>query len=133
MIYIDTGPLLARHLAHDQYHEEAVADWKRLASSPQRLFTSNFVLNEMVNMLAWRAGYRFAVERARNLFDSPRLTILRPNEHEEAKALTLMQRYADQKVSFTDCISFVLMRKHRIRRVLTFDRHFQLAGFEVWR
>lgn len=32
-------------------------------------------------------------------------------------------------MSFTDCLS--LMRRHRIRRVFTFDRHFALAGFEA--
>ena len=36
------------------------------------------------------------------------------------------------KVSFTDCISFVLMRKRQIKRVFAFDRHFMHAGFTLW-
>lgn len=43
----------------------------------------------------------------------------------------LLQKYADQGVSFTDCVSFVLMQKGDIRRVFSFDRHFRIAGFEV--
>jgi predicted nucleic acid-binding protein len=43
-----------------------------------------------------------------------------------------MERYADQQVSYTDCISFRLMRDHRIDTVFTFDRHFELAGFRRW-
>jgi len=132
VVYLDTGPLLARHLARDQYHQQATAGWQRLASSRTQLFSSNFVIDEMVTLLSLRADCAFAVQRARNLFVSPRLTILRPDEPDEVEALALMEKYADQKVSFTDCISFVLMRKRRIRRVFTFDRHFQLAGFEIW-
>jgi len=40
------------------------------------------------------------------------------------------EKYADQDVSFTDCVCFALMRAHNIQRVFTFDRHFRLAGFE---
>ncbi len=46
--------------------------------------------------------------------------------------MDLFEKYADQRVSFTDCISFVLMRRHKIRQVFSFDRHFELAGFVVW-
>jgi len=132
VIFLDTGPLLARHVAGDQYHRQAVAGWERLVQSELRLLSSNLVLNEAVTLMAYRAGYPFAVGRARNLIQSPRLVLLRPGEEEELEALVLMEKYADQKVSFTDCISFVLMRKRRVRRVFTFDRHFELAGFEIW-
>jgi uncharacterized protein len=42
-----------------------------------------------------------------------------------------MRKYADQGVSFTDCVSFAIMRRHKIRTAFTFDRHFKLAGFNV--
>ena len=38
---------------------------------------------------------------------------------------------AAQGVSFTDCISFVLMAGHGIRTAFSFDNHFLLAGFEI--
>lgn len=43
----------------------------------------------------------------------------------------LMQKYADQRVSFTDCVSFVLMKKYRVGTAFSFDRHFEMAGFAV--
>jgi len=42
------------------------------------------------------------------------------------------QKYADQKVSFTDCISFAMMKRLQIKQVFTFDYHFSLAGFDVF-
>lgn len=132
MIYIDTGPLLARYLARDQHHREAVGAWSQLTTSPQQLFTSNLVIAEWITLLARRADAGFAAARARNLYASPRLTILRPDSAEETAALAILERHAGEPASFTDCVSFVLMRRHRVRRAFTFDGHFEVAGFEKW-
>lgn len=132
MIYIDTGAFLSRYVANDQYHHRAVKAWKRIARERTRCFTSNFVLDETLTLLARRAGYAFAAERAGIFYDSAVLTILRPDRDDEISALEYFQKYADQKVSFTDAVSFVLMRKAKLKRVFSYDRHFQHAGFKVW-
>lgn len=59
------------------------------------------------------------------------LTILRPDEDDELAALDWFQKYADQSMSFTDYISFVLMEKHKLKNAFSFDRHFAIAGFDV--
>lgn len=132
MIFVDTGALLARYVAADQFHAKAVFAWERLAEDRQRCFTSNFVLNETFTLLARRTGYPFAAQRARNMLDSGTLRILRPGPEQEREAVELLAKYADQKVGFTDCLSFVLMREARVRRAFSFDRHFEDAGFELW-
>lgn len=133
MIFVDTGAFLARHLSRDQHHVEAVAGWQALAQAETDCCTSHFVLDELFTLLGRRAGYAFAVERARAIYASSVLTILRPDRDCEIAAIDWMARYADQSVSFTDCISFQLMRLNRIDTAFTFDRHFELAGFRCWR
>jgi len=132
VIYVDTGPLIARSLPRDQFHESARDAWGRLARSAERLLTSNLVLAETINYVASRAGPRFAAERGQRLLESSVLTILRPDAQDEAQAMLLLTKLADQQVSFTDCVSFALMKRHRLRRAFTFDRHFAAAGFQVW-
>ena len=132
MIFIDTGAFLARYLQKDQYHKKALRGWGRLRESSETVSTSNFVLDETFTLLGRRAGYEFAAERARKIYGSERLTIFRPSYEEEWQALILFEKYADQKVSFTDCTSFVLMKKEKLKRVFTFDMHFQIAGFQIW-
>lgn len=129
MIYVDTGPLLARYLVRDGRHEDARRIWQHLAESGEPLFTSNFVLDEFFTLLGRRAGYSFAAERARGLYVSERLKILRPNLPDELKAVDLFVKFADQRVSFTDCVSFVLMGRYQIKRAFSFDQHFSWAGF----
>ncbi|HTY50881.1 MAG TPA: hypothetical protein VMB48_14420 [Steroidobacteraceae bacterium] len=41
------------------------------------------------------------------------------------------RRYSDHRFSFTDCTSIVVMRELGISEVLTTDRNFQEAGFQV--
>lgn len=130
MIFVDTGAFLARHLARDQHHEEAQRAWKRVGK--ERLFTSNLVLAETFTLLARWAGGPFAADRARSILQSERMGILRPGLDEEIEAVPLLEKYADQKVSFTDCVSFVLLRRRGIERAFAFDRHFVAAGFRLW-
>ena len=132
MIFVDTGPFLARHVAKDQLHSKAIRAWKAAAKSGAALFTSSFVLDETFTLLGRRTSYAFAADRAESILASRVLTILRPDARDEAAALALFRKLADQEVSFTDCISFALMHRHRISRAFTFDRHFEAAGFTIW-
>lgn len=132
MIFVDTGAFLARWLTEDSKHGEAASGWRALQARPERLFTSNFILDETVTLLERRAGARFAVERAHGILFSDRLTMLRPDSKDELDALAVLEKFADQRIGFTDAVSFALMRRNRIKRAFTFDLHFERAGFTVW-
>ena len=132
MIYIDTGAFLARYLAKDQYHAPAVAFWEELKTRSERLVTSNFVLDETATLLGRRAGYLFASRRLQAVYTSNILQIWRPDQDDELRAIDWFVKFSDQGVSFTDCISFVLMEQRRVERVFSFDRHFDAAGFKRW-
>ncbi len=132
MIFIDTGAFLARYLERDAHHARAIKAWKKLPRKGSRTYTSNFVLDETITLLGRRSDYHFAAERARNLYASRSLEVLRPNHEDEIDALRWFEKFSDQDVSLTDCVSFVLMKKNRIKTAFAFDRHFVLAGFEIW-
>ncbi len=132
MIFVDTGPLLARYLVRDQFHARATRLWAKIAKSQRRCYTSNFVLDETLILLGRRASHAFAADRARQIYQSSVLRIVRPElQHEEA-AIALFEKFSDQEVSFTDCISFALMKERKLRVAFSFDRHFREAGFELF-
>lgn len=131
MIFIDTAAFLARFIREDPYHDEAIHYWNELSRSKENCITSNFVLNETLTLLGRRAGYNFAAQRAYSFYASKELLVMRPTQEDELKAVEFFEKYSDQRVSFTDCISFVLMRNKKISKVFTFDRHFEHAGFRL--
>jgi predicted nucleic acid-binding protein len=131
VIFVDTSAFLARYFERDQFHHAATAYWKTLATSSIPCVTSNFVIDETITLLARRATGHFAAERARRIYASTALQILRPDDVDETSAVLLLERYADHGISFTDCVSFAIMRRYRIADAFTFDDHFTVAGFTI--
>lgn len=132
MVFIDTGAFIARYMVRDQFHGQAVKKWQALELDKKHCITSNFVIDETLMLLGRMADHQFSCTKGRILYTSPSLTILRPNQETELKALSLFEKFADQGVSFTDCTSFALMKEAKIKQAFSFDKHFQLAGFLLW-
>lgn len=131
MIFIDTGAFLARHLKGDQYHKKSLKLWATLEKKGLRCATSNAVLYETLTLMGRRASYSFAAERARHIYASRSLAIWYPAPEDEQAAIGYFEKFSDQKVSFVDCLSFALLKRHGVGNVFTFDRHFALAGFSL--
>lgn len=131
MIFIDTGAFLARYLKRDQHHHAAVAAWDALLDSAVPCFTSNFVVSETLTLLARRTTYEFAAARARSIYASDNVHILRPDAPDEITAVQHFEKYSDQQMSFCDCVSFALMRRIGISDAFAFDKHFHTAGFQT--
>jgi predicted nucleic acid-binding protein len=128
LIFVDTGAFLALYLKNDQYHKEASEIFPSL---PRPFSTSNHVTDELATLLGRIAGYRYAADRMDDLYASESIEVLRSTRSDELQAISWMKKYADQEISFTDCISFAMMRRLRLRTAFTFDRHFRDAGFQV--
>lgn len=47
------------------------------------------------------------------------------------RAIQMVRKYGDQGISCTDCLSFAIMRRLGIKKVLGFDRRFAAAGFSL--
>jgi predicted nucleic acid-binding protein len=44
-----------------------------------------------------------------------------------------LARFADQRFSLVDAVSFEVMRRERVTQAFAFDRHFEVAGFDLLR
>lgn len=119
---------MALYLRRDQYHLQASEIFPSL---PRPFVTSNHVADELATFLGRTAGSRYAADRMDDLYTSPSSEILRSTRDDEMEAIRLMRKYADKEISFTDCISFAIMRRLGIRMAFTFDRHFSDAGFQT--
>ncbi|MGE0082847.1 MAG: type II toxin-antitoxin system VapC family toxin [Desulfococcaceae bacterium] len=131
MIFADTGAYLSCFCRQDQYHRDSLRIWKELASEKTVTITTNHVIDELATLLARRTSYDFSAGKTEEIYDSKLSMIIRPDQNDELEALKIFKKYADQKISFTDCLSFVVMKNLKIQHVFTFDHHFSIFGFYI--
>jgi predicted nucleic acid-binding protein len=124
--FADTFYFQARVNRHDQHHARVLA-WSQTRAAP--LVTTDLVLVELANSLA-ASRFRPLVQ---NYFTLVRrtITVVPASRARLENALALYHQHEDKTWSLTDCLSFVVMREHRISEALTGDHHFAQAGFSA--
>ena len=130
-IFVDTGAFVAKEIAGDQHHGIALLGWKEVEAGGYQLVSSEHVFDESATLIARRCNYGWAAEWGDDVLDAG-IEWLRADLADWRQALLLMRKFADQGVSFTDCVSAVMMKRVGIKRVFGFDRHFEALGFRVW-
>ena len=130
IIFVDTSAYLAASHHNDQDHKKSVEIWNEIKSEKMLIYTSTHVIDELATLLARRTDYVFAADEI-DLIHNSDMIIEDTNENDRKEALKLFKKYADQKISFTDCFSFVVMSRLKIKKVFTFDSHFSYVGFDV--
>jgi len=131
-LFIDTGALIARVIARDQYHERSLIRWSEISKRKLKLLSTKHVFDETVTLLARRTSYSFAAGWADRHLRSKAIHWESTTEKDHTEAVTLMRKFADQCVSHTDTLSFTVMKRHAVKNVFGFDRHFNHAGFKLW-
>ena len=129
-IFLDTGFLIALESKGDTHHRKAHDFWREFARRPESLVTTTYVFDEVVTFFNNRDFHAKAVEIGERLLTSHLVTLVDVDDQIFKEGWAQFQRHSDKRYSLTDCISFVVMRKHGIKRALAFDRHFTQAGFE---
>lgn len=131
-IFIDTGAYLALFHKQDRHHQECCKFWEKIDNSNCIPITTNHVIDELATLLARRTDYNFAYRKLHEIYASEYPIIYRPDRDDELKALESFGKYADQKVSFTDCLSFAVINKLKIEQIFSFDKHFSIGSFQVF-
>jgi predicted nucleic acid-binding protein len=128
-LLIDTSALLALVLRNDRHHE-AAATFVR--SHPHARFVlSELILAEVATRLRALAGPGRAVAVARSLLDSRRYDLLFTDAELLDEALARMSRFADKRLSLTDCSSFALMDRLALPSAFAFDVDFRNCGYQM--
>ena len=129
--FVDTSALYALIDRKDSHHSKMSGVVRRLLHSSRRLVTTDYVVCEAVNLANARAGHHVG-GRLLDLVDRSsalRIEWIGSLRFEATKIF--YRRHSDHRYSFTDCTSFVVMRDLKILDVLTTDRHFREAGFQI--
>ncbi len=125
----DTSALLALVLRDDRNHAAAKAFARR--NSAARFVLSELIVGEVVTRARAWAGAKVAVELGRDLLHSRRYEIVFLDGELLEGALARMRRFADKRLSLTDCASFEMMERLRLDAAFTFDCDFRDCGWPV--
>lgn len=130
MIFVDTSALIAFLLKTDQDHEYAKIAFAKYNRRAYQLVTTDYVADELVTFL--RCKEKLPIRDVISVFQDlsasdVQLFAVKREIFEDA--LVLMAKFGDHYFSFTDCISFQVMKDLKIKNVLTTDKDFEIAGF----
>src|SRR4030042_5120968 len=128
-IFIDTSAWIALVDKDDSHHKEAASSYPPLLKNCRNLITSNLVIAETYIIILNELAHKLAIDFLEKLKASPRILKIYSNEDIEAEAEPILVKYSDQDFSYTDAISFVIMKRQKIRKAFCFDKHFIIAGF----
>ena len=130
-IFLDSGYLVALALTHDQHHVDTVNHWQRVLQGNLQIVTTSLVLVEAVTFINSRGYHHKAVLVGSTLLENPHIQMNHVDESLLMEGWEYFKRHSDKRYSLTDCVSFVIMERHRIRTAYTFDRNFTQAGFII--
>ena len=128
-VLVDTAGFLALWDASDQHHAAALLLQEKLARQRRRFLTTDYILDETATLLTRRHSHAAAADFLDTSLRSQALRLEWVDPERFLAAAGWFQRYADKEWSFTDCMSFVVMREFKIRDAFTSDHHFTQAGF----
>ncbi len=130
-LFMDTGAWYALADRSDQHHNEAVEIYPKLLSSYLPLKTTNLIIAETYILIRRGIGYHAAIAFLENIASSPRVVKIYSDSILEETAESILRQYQDQDFSYTDAVSFAVMKQYGITEAFSFDKHFVTAGFTL--
>jgi len=127
-VFADTVYYLALLNPRDQ-HAAAAAQFTSKYSGT--FVTTAWVLTEVANTMTRGANRALFAELHHDLASDRRVLIVPPSQDLFLQGIEHFAQRSDKDWSLTDCISFLVMRRHELTDALTADHHFRQAGFHV--
>ncbi len=130
--FADASGWIAVFNEADKYHARAL-NWMGVVKGQRhRLVTADYVLDEAITFLQSTVNHATAEDFAVWVLKQRPVQIIHVTESIWQDALALFRKYDDKKFSFTDCVSFVVMRQQNLTDTFGFDHHFEQMGFQLW-
>jgi uncharacterized protein len=126
MIFVDTSVWFAAHVVEDLNYIRAD---ELLTNPANRLVTTDYVIDELLTLLLMRGHRAVAQMLGPLLFSENMAEIVWVNSADVAAAWHLFDTYTDKTWSFTDCVSYSVMKRLGIQDAFALDDDFRQFGF----
>lgn len=130
-LFVDTGAWFALADESDKHHDQAVNIYPDLLKGSHHLTTTNMVVAETYILIRRVIGHQPANRFLQNIGGSPRVLKIYSDYTLEEIAEDILMQYDNHDFSYTDAVSFAVMKENGIKKAFTFDQHFVTAGFTI--
>ena len=127
-VFVDTSAWYAFANRSSPEHEAVRAAF---VAHRGHLVSSSYVFDEIVTLCRMRVGHGAALKVGTLLQDLRVVDLVRITPEDDRDAWRLFGERSDQEYSFTDCTSFVLMRRLKLTTALALDSDFRKEGFQT--
>ena len=127
--FVDTSALIALLDRGEARHADCARAWKKLLTDDSALVTTSYVVVETCAVAQQRLG--MDAVRALTTDFLPLLSVDWVDESLHSAGHAAMLTANQRDLSLVDCVSFEVMRRRHIARVLALDADFDRQGFSV--
>jgi uncharacterized protein len=128
-IFVDTSGFYALLVKGDDRHTSASRILRESGRHKRGFVTTDYVLDETATLMKVR-GFVHVLGRLFDTIENSQACRIEWTDAGRFRDVrTFFLKHADQAWSFTDCLSFRVMKELRLRDALTKDGHFHEAGF----
>ena len=125
MIFVDTSAWYALAEPGDP-NSPAARSWLR--TNTAALVTTDYILNELLTLLRARGKSHRGVTLGRKVLAGGAANMEWVGEADFRRAFEVFERFQDKEWSFTDCTSYVVMERLKVKKAFVFDHHFRQFG-----
>ena len=75
--------------------------------------------------------HKAAIDFLQNIAASPQVIKINSDSSLEVTVEEILRNYQDQSFSYTDAVSFAVMKQYEISEAFSFDQHFRTSGFTM--
>lgn len=132
-LFVDASAWVALAHTKDSDHEAAKETYARALQEYQKFVTTNLVIAETHAILRRRMGHAASIQFLNSFEKSARVVYIYSNQEHEAEARNILRTYQDHSFSYADAVSFAVMKQRGITDVFTYDEHFSVMGFRIFK
>lgn len=130
--FSDTSWWIALMAHRDTNHHKAKESLKRIKKEKIEIYVSDYVFDETVTLLRRKTNFKISHLFGENILTSKIANLIFTGKKDFQEAWRIYKKFEDQDFSFTDCTSFAIMKRLKINKALTFDRHFVVMNFDLF-
>lgn len=130
-VFIDTGVFIAYFLRQESRHQDVAAKYQWYRKNKSIFVTSTYVVDELFTWFAYHQSSSITEKIVRaldRLEKEQELRVIDVDDATRKKAEEVFIKYLDQRLSFTDATTSVLLKKFSFDELFTLDSDFRNIG-----